>query len=158
MRGDIGGECGVPVDEVSGDDEEGGSGELFDDVCIGCRSEKFHFNRARSFARYQDSLVRAIVLLKFAEMEPLADVVRENRKALEADVIVPVPLHQIRRRERGFNQAEMLSKRLAKRRKLPHQGVLLVRKRPRPDQHLLATKDKVGGGSWCFCHTSGQPS
>ena len=122
IRGDICGECGVPVDAVSGDDDEGGSGELFGDVCIGCRSEKFHFNRARSFARYQDSLVRAIVLLKFEEMEPLADwfadrladVVRENRKALEADVMVPVPLHKIRRRERGFNQAEMLSKRLAK--------------------------------------------
>jgi predicted amidophosphoribosyltransferase len=65
------------------------------------------FNRARGFARYQDSLVRAKVLLKFEEMEPLADVVRENRKALEADVIVPVPLPKIRRRERGFNQAEM---------------------------------------------------
>jgi predicted amidophosphoribosyltransferase len=71
-------------------------------VCIGCRSEKFHFNRAGSFARYQDSLVPAIVLLKFEEMEPLADwfadrladVVRENRKALEAEVIVPAPLHK----------------------------------------------------------------
>jgi len=51
----------------------GASGELFEDVCIGCRSEKFPFNRARSFARYQDSLVRAIVWLKFEEMEPLAD-------------------------------------------------------------------------------------
>jgi predicted amidophosphoribosyltransferase len=28
-------------------------------------------------------------------------------KALEADVVVPVPLHRIRRRERGFNQAEL---------------------------------------------------
>jgi predicted amidophosphoribosyltransferase len=86
--------------------------------------EKFHFHRARSFARYQDSLVRTIVLLKFEDMEPLADwfadrladVVRENGKALEADVVVPVPLHKIRRRERGFNQAELLlSKWLAKR-------------------------------------------
>jgi predicted amidophosphoribosyltransferase len=83
--------------------------------------------------------VPAIVLLKFEEMEPLADwfadrladVVRENRKALEADVIVPAPLHKIRRRERGFNRAEVLSGRLAKRLKLPRQGVLLVRKRPR---------------------------
>jgi len=123
IRGDICWECGVPIDAVSGDDDEGVSGELFDDVCIGCRSEKFHFNRARSFAQYQSWLVRAVVLLKFEEMEPLADwfayrladVVRENRKALEADVIVPVPLHKIRRRERGFNRVETLSKRLAMR-------------------------------------------
>ena len=46
---------------------------LLGDGCIGCRSEKFRFNRGRSFARYQDSLVQAIVLLKFEKMEPLAD-------------------------------------------------------------------------------------
>ena len=133
-----------PIDAVSGDDAAGGSGELCDDVCLGCRSEKFHFNRARSFPRYQDLLVREMVLLKFEAMEPLAgwfadrlaDVVRENGKGLEADVIVPVPLHKIRRRERGFNQAKRLSKRLAKRLKLPQQGVPLVRKRPCPDKHL----------------------
>jgi predicted amidophosphoribosyltransferase len=120
---------------VSGDQDSDGSGELFEDVCIGCRSEKFHFDGARSFARYQDS-VRAIVLLKFEEMEPLADwfadrlaeVVRQNNEALEADVVVPVPLHEVRRRERGFNQAEMLSKRLAKRLGLPHQAVLFREK------------------------------
>jgi predicted amidophosphoribosyltransferase len=31
-------------------------------------------------------------------------------KALGADVVVPVPLHRIRRRERGFNRAELLPK------------------------------------------------
>ena len=84
------------------------------------------------------------------EMEPLADwfadrladVVRENRKALDADVIVPVPLPKIRRRERGFDRAEMLSKRLAKPLELPHQGVLLVRKPPRPDKHLLTSNER----------------
>ena len=68
-------ECGVPIDSVSGDEDSDGDGpgELFEDVCLGCRSEKFRFDRARSFARYQGSLVRAIVLLKFEEMEPLGD-------------------------------------------------------------------------------------
>src|SRR6266478_8180055 len=52
-----------------------GSGELFEDVWIGCGGEKFRFDRARSFARYQGSLVRAIVLLRFEEMEPLGGLV-----------------------------------------------------------------------------------
>ena len=63
-------------------------------------------------------------------MEPLADwfadrpveVVRENGTVLKADLIVPVPLHKIRRRERGFNQAEILSRRLVKRLGLPASG------------------------------------
>ena len=81
-------------------------------MCIGCRSEKLHFHRARSVARYQGSLVPAIVLLKFEELEPLADWfayrlaggVGENRKAREADLIEPVLRHEMRRRERGFNR------------------------------------------------------
>jgi predicted amidophosphoribosyltransferase len=102
IRGSVCRECGFPIDAVSGDENIERSGELLEDVSIGCRSEKFHFDRARSFARYQDSLVRAIVLLKFEEMEPLADwfadrlaeVVRQNGEELEADVMVPVPLHR----------------------------------------------------------------
>jgi ComF family protein len=53
-----------------------------------------------------------------------------------------VPLHKVRERERGFNQAELLAKRLAKRLKLPHEGILLVRKRPRPDKHLLTERER----------------
>ncbi|SRR5216683_1811879 len=44
IRGNICRECGVPIDAVSGDDDAEGSGELFDDVCLGWRSEKFHFS------------------------------------------------------------------------------------------------------------------
>jgi len=42
-------------------------------LCINRRVEPFQFNNARSFARYEDSLVRAIVRLKFEEIDPLAD-------------------------------------------------------------------------------------
>ena len=142
--------CGVPVDApITGE----GQYELADPSkthCLACRAGEFHFDCVRSFARYEGSLVRAIVLLKFEEMEPLADwfadrlaeVMRQNAQELRADLVVPVPLHKVRRRERGFNQAEMLSKRLAKRIGLPHQGILLVRKRPRPDKHLLTSRER----------------
>jgi len=66
----------------------------------------------------------------------------ENVPALKEDLIVPVPLHKIGRRARGLNRAEMLSKRLAKRLGLPRQGILLVRKRPRPDKHLLTSNER----------------
>jgi ComF family protein len=113
-------------------------------LCIACRSEDFQFDVSRSFARYEDSLVRAIVLLKFEEMDPLADwfaqrlaeVVRQYATELQADLVVPVPLHRVRRQERG------LTKRVAKHLGLPHQGVLLVRKRPRPDKHLLTSQER----------------
>jgi len=143
--------CGLPLESwaaavgEAGRDSNGSSASS----CGACRLQTFRFDRARSFFRYEDLAVRAVVMLKFEEMEPLADwfadrLAEAARKAgmAAADVVVPVPLHKVRERERGFNQAELLSKRLAKRLKLPHQGVLLVRKRPRPDKHLLTERER----------------
>jgi ComF family protein len=57
--------------------------------------------------------------------------------ALQADVVVPVSLHRRRERERGYNQAALIAKPLAKRLGL-YKSVLLTRIRPRPDKHLLS--------------------
>ena len=56
--------------------------------------------------------------------------------------MVPVPLHRDREKERGHNQAELVSKPPAKILKLPHQGVLLVRKRPRPAKLVLTLRER----------------
>ncbi|MCU1315927.1 MAG: phosphoribosyltransferase [Candidatus Acidoferrum typicum] len=82
--------------------------------------------------------MRAILLLKFEQIEPLggwfaerlAEVVKTEGDRLAADVVVPVPLHRERERERGYNQAALISKPLAKRLRLPHKAVLLMRARP----------------------------
>jgi predicted amidophosphoribosyltransferase len=76
----------------------------------------------------------------------------------EADVVVPVPLHHRPERERGYNQAALIAKPLAKRLGLPYKSVLLTRIRPRPEKHLFTIDERLGVRSWRFCHTSGQPS
>ena len=156
IEGNVCDMCGLPIDPS-------GSEPSDPQLCVGCGNETFHFDRARSFARYEQGLIRAIVLLKFEEMDPLADwfadrlaeVVNHSTSVLKADLVVPVPLHRIRQQERGFNQAELLSKRLAKRLKLPHQGVLLVRKRPRPDKHLLTSHERWEAVRGAFATRSG---
>jgi len=95
-------------------------------------------------------VVRAIALLKFERIEPLAkwfaqrlaEICVQNAEALAADIVVPVPPHRDREKERGYNQAELLSKPLAKLLRLPHQGVLLVRKRPRPAKLVLTLRER----------------
>jgi len=77
---------------------------------------------------------------KFERIEPLAGVVCHNglpKSAVQNAKLSPriscaVPPHRDREKERGYNQAELLSKPLAKLLRLPHQGVLLVRKRRGP--------------------------
>ncbi len=52
-------------------------------------------------------------------------------------LLVPVPLHRRRRRERGFNQAEMLAKLLARERDLTVASGLVRRARATPQQAQL---------------------
>ena len=54
----------------------------------------------------------------------------------------PVPLHRQRYRERGYNQADLIARPLAKRLKLPYRAVLLMRTRPRPDKHILSLEER----------------
>ena len=94
--------------------------------------------------------MRAILLLKFENIDPLgklfagwlAQVTVDGGPAFEADVVVPVPLHRQRERERGYNQAALIAKPLAKRLGLPYKSVLLTRNRPRPDKHLLSYEER----------------
>ena len=146
--------CPIPDDvcETCGLPREAWGGPVNPDGlrCPLCRAETFSFARARSFAVYEKTLVRAILLLKFERIEPLgswfarrmAEIVFGRGELLAADLVVPVPLHHDREKERGFNQAELLSRPLAKLLKLPHRGVLLVRTKPRPDKHILTLEER----------------
>ena len=135
--------CGIPLPAFSEALEERR-------LCPPCRNKTYAFDHVRSFALYDRALVKAILLLKFERIDPLgawfadrlaALVAREAQK-LHADVVVPVPLHRVRERERGYNQADLLAAPLAKRLKLPRQSVLLVRTRPRPDKRLLTFDER----------------
>jgi ComF family protein len=61
---------------------------------------------------------------------------------LQADVVVPVPLHRQRLRERGYNQADLFGKPLARLLGLPYRAVLLTRTRPRTDKHILSSRER----------------
>lgn len=135
--------CGVPWSVPGESDEEFA-------ICPECREQKYGFERARSYGRYEGALARAIVLLKYEHIETLGkwfadrllDVVRADEKRLWGDMVVPVPLHCQRKKERGFNQVELFAKPLAKRLGIPYRLVLLMRTRPRPEKHLLDYEER----------------
>jgi len=125
-------------------------------ICRLCRMNFYAFERARSFAMYNDTLSEAIVLLKYEEVTRLGDwfaarlaeIVFQAPDGWRADVVVPVPLHAERRRERGYNQAKLIARPLAKRLRLKLEPRLLVRTKPRPPQLVLSRRqhwDSVRG-------------
>ena len=95
-------------------------------------------------------LVRAILLLNYARIEPpgrwfaerLLEVIRADEKRLWGDMVVPMPLHRQRKKERGFNQVELFARPLARRLGIAHRPVLLMRTRPRPEKHLLDYEER----------------
>jgi competence protein ComFC len=131
-----------PDTEDAGQQESG--------ICPICQARTYTFDRARSFAEYEGALVRAIVILKFEQIEPLAgwfatrlaEIALREREAFQADIVVPVPLHSQRQRERGYNQANLIAKPLARKLGLPCLSVLLMRTRARPDKQILTFRER----------------
>jgi ComF family protein len=95
--------------------------ESVDSLCGSCRQGEAEFDLARSYGLYAGNLRKAILHLKFYGREYLghrlgALLARAWEALPEPDsaLVMAVPLHSSRRRERGFNQAELLARGLVK--------------------------------------------
>jgi ComF family protein len=88
-------------------------------LCKACRLAPPPFRRAVAFGTYEGRMREIIHALKYNRMHPaahqlgamLAEAIAQLRDeaALEM-LVIPVPLHRIRSRQRGFNQARALAK------------------------------------------------
>jgi ComF family protein len=91
-------------------------------LCGECRLSPPAFAYARAAARYEEVAREALHAFKFggrrAMAGPLGDLLMEvAARGLPQglpDLLVPVPLHPRRQRERGFNQASLLAHRLGR--------------------------------------------
>jgi competence protein ComFC len=118
-------------------------------LCRLCRDGFFAFDAARSFGAYNEALKKAVLLLKFEELTCLGDwfasrlvkVISAEAEQFRADVVVPVPLHPDRQRERGYNQAQVIARPLARKLNLRQGAYLLTRTRPRPARLVLSRKE-----------------
>lgn len=63
-------------------------------------------------------------------------------QGLDIDAVVPVPLHRSRRNERGYNQAELLAGRLAKKLRVPVLPKALARTRKTTAQKYLGGRER----------------
>ena len=93
-------------------------GESGDEYCRPCRMVPPEFERAVAHGLYTDTLRSLLHLLKYDGLEPvalrlgalLAGQVAAIEELPARMVVVPVPLYEGKRRERGFNQAELLAR------------------------------------------------
>jgi len=89
--------------------------------CRFCRKKTYSFDHAFSVARYTGATKACLHLFKYKRKTQLAKPLGQmmlafinHQDAIDTlDLIIPVPLHRSKLIERGFNQAELLSKILA---------------------------------------------
>lgn len=86
-----------------------------------CRKcEKLPFSAARACGAYSGALEASILFLKSHPhicrrlRAIIAHTYDAHTEALTSDVVIPVPLHRRRERERGFNQAKLIAQVLSK--------------------------------------------
>jgi ComF family protein len=110
----------------------------------------FQFDFARAYSRFEDPLREIIHQFKYRAhpslAKPLAgllfSVYQSNIEGLSSDLVIPVPMHKSRQRERGFNQACELSKYFGKLAHIPLQSGLLMRIKPTRVQAGLSRRER----------------
>jgi ComF family protein len=147
-------QCGRPLPRAVG------FGPSEDRQCAPCReAETPPYRRIYAAAVYQGSIATAVKLLKFNDRRlaarPLGELLRTYTAAnMIVDPytdIVPVPLHKVRLRERGFNQAELLAREITD--EFPHASLNLNLHRIRPTRiqsRLRNSKERISNVAGAF--------
>ena len=128
--------CGIPFPPIEGEDH----------LCGECLVTQRPFAVARAVGLYEDTLLTAIHLFKYRRRIGIGKVLGSIMADFAGgiwdmrvfSVIMPVPLHRKRLRERGFNQAVILARKIAKRFALPLDFLTLRRE--------VFTESQVGLG------------
>jgi len=114
IEGEVCGVCGERVLSTYADHDAEGLAQ-----CPVCRRIERPFSRAVAYGSYEGGLRELIHLLKYNGVRPAASVLggmlAEAIAALEPAfgearvLVIPVPLYKAKRRQRGFNQAELIA-------------------------------------------------
>ena len=124
----------------------------------GCRARLPSLTRLRSAVAYEGPVEHAVRRFKYEGWRrlaaPLAQLLAERLviEGMAARWVVAVPLHPDRLRQRGFNQAELLSRELRRRLSLDTPPGALTRTRPTPPQvgrdRLRRLENVKGAFAW----------
>ena len=123
-------------------------------ICPSCQETRPQFIKAAAYGAYDGGLRELIHLLKYEQVAPaagvlghmLAEAIQKLSPIADSILVIPVPLHRSKRRQRGFNQAELIARAALKINALPSAklaGDVLERTRPTVSQIGLTRPQRV---------------
>jgi len=122
----------------------------FSTVCDYCKNHKRYFERIYSCVKYDGNAKNLIYKYKFSKNEYIVDSITAflYEKLLESglrdqiDYIIPVPISDIKKKKRGFNQTELLAKSLSKISQIKYSDCIIKRILHTPSQIGLGQKER----------------
>lgn len=120
-------------------------------LCAACREKKLYFHSARAIGAYSGILKKLIHIYKFKKKralgEPLSEIMIDHLdkrfERIDFDMLLPVPLHKKRLREREFDQSLLLALHMGRRLKIPVLADFLIRCRYTRPQLELKVKERA---------------
>ena len=111
--------------------------------CV-CKNHKSYYEAISAPFYYDGTASNSIKLLKFRKRTEVSDVLAEemakcyvnNLSEYSVDLVTFVPMHKKKQKDRGFNQSELLTRKMCDILNLPCQE-LLVKTDETEDQHFL---------------------
>jgi ComF family protein len=106
-----------------------------DALCSSCLNWPATIDGIRSLFQFEGVIREAVLQLKYKNLRALSETLAELlgdyliANPLPGEVLVPVPIHPKRLRERGYNQSRLLARKLGKLVKLPVVDNALSRQR-----------------------------
>ena len=128
------------------------------DGCSRCRTTKYRFKRVIALGEYDGDL-RLLVLrmktdctgmLAIAAAQMLATSRRHELESIQADYVVPVPMHRLRREDRGVNSPDVIAEELARQLKIPVARHIVRRVRQTNLQYTLSRQARAENVSNAF--------
>ncbi len=128
-------------------------------ICPSCARAKLHFDRAFSPCMYEGAMRELIHNFKYKNKEHLGGVlsrlltefIKEYSLPMKyMDIIVPIPLHAAKMREREFNQAHTLGSFIAEEFNIHLSPDVLCRHRNTRTQAELEPRHKLDNVKNCF--------
>lgn len=115
-------------------------------ICSTCLEIRQPFSKILYYGLYEGTLRKAVHLLKFNRIKRLASPISKLLLELpipKSDLIIPVPLHLKRLREREFNQTALIGHYLSKELKIQLIVSNLIKTRETPPQTFLNKKERL---------------
>lgn len=116
-----------------------------EEYCGDCKRFYHAYDRGAAVFAYDEVMRRSIAMFKYHNRREYAkfyarEMYRCQKRFLQScapEVILPVPVHKMKKRQRGFNQAELVAKELGKLIGVPVDTEYLIRKEKTAPQKEL---------------------